>query len=79
VETAAQLYKAWDVPFGITCDAGLWNGLTPALGLDPAGNPVLAYDATYHARCWWDDPDDNQPPYWRYMLVMRTVRVNFPE
>ncbi|MGB5048154.1 MAG: hypothetical protein WBO46_04415 [Caldilineaceae bacterium] len=79
VETAAQLYAAWDVPFGITCDAGLWNGLTPALALDPAGNPVLAYDATYHARCWWDDPNDNQPPYWRYMLVMRTVRVNFPE
>jgi hypothetical protein len=76
IETRTDLGTAWNVPFPRDhCDAGLWNSLTPTLFL--AGDKAhVAYDATYHARCYYDDnPNDNIPPDWHYGLVMRSVRL----
>jgi hypothetical protein len=75
IETRTDLQEAWDVPFPLDhCDAGFWNSLTPTLDL--VGDKAhVAYDATYHARCYYDDnPNDNIPPDWHYGLVMRSVR-----
>ncbi|MEZ4861908.1 MAG: hypothetical protein R3C14_11390 [Caldilineaceae bacterium] len=75
VESAQDLYQLWPVPYPLTCDAGFWDGLTPTLSLSAAGNPYIAYDATYHARCLYQDPNyPNDPPYYRFHLVMRSVR-----
>jgi hypothetical protein len=75
VETAGDLQQRWPVPHPITCDAGFWAGLTPTLALSVAGDPYFAYDSTYHARCLYQDPDrPNDPPYYHFHLIMRTVR-----
>ena len=49
VESAAELHTAWPVAYPLTCDGGVWDGLTPSLDLDTAGHPRIAYDTTYHA------------------------------
>jgi hypothetical protein len=76
IETRTELQQAWDVPFPLDhCDAGMWNSLTPTLDL-VGGHAHVAYDATFHARCYYDDdPTDNDPPDWHYGLVMRSVRL----
>lgn len=75
---AADLYTAWPVAYPLTCDGGLWDGLTPSLSLDTAGDPRIAYDTTYHARCLYDDDEiDNNPPVFNFHLFQRAVRVNF--
>ena len=77
IETRTDLQTAWNVPFPRDhCDAGLWNSLTPTLAFGADGNAYVAYDATYHARCYYDDnPNDNIPPDWHFGLVMRSVRL----
>lgn len=78
VETRANLHTAWPVAYPPNCSGGLWDGLTPSLGLDGAGNPRFAYDITYHAQCWYDDPYDNDPvPVYRFHLIQRAVRVRY--
>lgn len=81
IDWDAKLYGEWPVAYPVTCDAGLWNGLTPSLALDAQGNPRIAYDTTYNARCLYDDPNDsNDVPYYRFHLVMRAVRgIFFPQ
>ena len=81
IDWDAKLYSEWPVAYPITCDAGLWNGVTPSLALDAQGNPRVAYDTTYNARCLYDDPNDsNDVPYYRFQLVMRAVRgIFFPQ
>lgn len=75
VETAEQLYQYWPVPYPLSCDTGFWSSLTPTLALDVAGNPHIAYDATYHARCLYQDPaKPNDPPFQGFHLIMRAVR-----
>lgn len=75
IDSAADLTQQWPVPYPVTCDAGLWAGLTPTLALTQQGDPAIAYDATYHARCLYQDPTrPNDPPYYRFHLVMRTVK-----
>lgn len=50
------------------------------LALDPAGNPRVAYDAKYDTRCWYDDPNDNLPPYLQFWQLRHAVRVMiFPQ
>lgn len=81
VESGEQLYEAWPVAYPATCESGLWTSLTPTLQLDWLENPHVAYDATYHAYCLYEDPTrPEDPPYYRFHLVMRSVRVNsFPQ
>jgi hypothetical protein len=76
VETRDDLIAAWPVAYPINCEGGLWNGLTPSLALDAGGNPHLAYDATYHARCTYIPETGEWRPWDVYHLVWRAVRVN---
>lgn len=76
VEDRNVLHRAWPVAYPPHCDGGLWNALTPSLTLGPGGAPVLAYDATYHAHCLYDDdPTDTIPPVSKMHLITRAVRV----
>lgn len=75
VESADQLYQYWPVAYPLSCDGGLWSGLTPSLALDAAGNPRIAYDVTYHARCLYQDPArPDDPPDFSFHLIMRSAR-----
>jgi hypothetical protein len=76
VETQDDLLAAWPGAYPINCNGGLWNGLTPSLALDAGGNPHLAYDATYHARCTYIPETGEWRPWDVYHLVWRAVRVN---
>ena len=51
VKSRANLLAAWPVAYPPHCDGGLWDGLTPTLALDQGGQPRIAYDTTYNARC----------------------------
>jgi hypothetical protein len=75
LESSTDLQAAWPVAHPPHCDAGIWSSLTPVLVLDRDAQPHVAFDATYHARCWYDDPNDNLPPNSRMEQVMRAVRV----
>lgn len=78
VETRANLYTVWPVAYPPHCSGGLWDGLMPSLALDGAGNPRIAYDTTYRAQCWYDDPYDNEPqPVYKFHVIARAVRVNY--
>ena len=78
IESGESLYSAWPVPYPLSCDASLWQALTPVMQLDAAGNPAVAFDATYYARCLYQDPSTpNDPPYYHFHLVMRAVRATF--
>lgn len=75
VETNEHVLQVWPVANPFTCDAGFWDIKAPMFGLDAYGQPRATFDASYHARCWWDDPNDNQPPAWKFIEVWHTVRV----
>jgi hypothetical protein len=77
VESRDDLDQAWDVAFPPHCDGGVWDGLTPTLALDQAGNAIFGYDATYYARCWYNDVTREWETYFQYHLVERTVRTYF--
>ncbi|MCE7985508.1 MAG: hypothetical protein DYG89_30405 [Caldilinea sp. CFX5] len=81
LEDRAKLHSAWPVAYPPHCDGGLWDGLTPTLALAANGDPQIAYDATYHAHCLYDDnPDDNIPPVSKMHLIMRAARlIAFPQ
>jgi hypothetical protein len=65
------------VAFPPHCDGGIWDGLTPTLDFDQGGNPIFAYDATYNARCWYDDENDSWEPQPYFHLIQRSVRTFF--
>jgi hypothetical protein len=69
-----QLEAEWDVAYAPTCVGGFWSGLTPTLVFDPKGNLRLVYDATYHAKCWWDTDHQEWIDYYQFNLVQRSVR-----
>ncbi|MEZ4678085.1 MAG: hypothetical protein R2932_28090 [Caldilineaceae bacterium] len=75
VESATVLHDDWPVAIPLTCDGGLWHGLTPVLALDQLDKPHVAYDTTYHAHCLFDDPSDGKPPFTAFHLIVRAVRV----
>lgn len=77
VESRADLLTAWPVAYPQHCDGGLWDGVAPALALDPSGNPRLAYDTTYYARCWYNPDTGEWDPWHEFHLVWRAVRVVF--
>lgn len=76
LETEAALSTAWPVARPGHCDAGFWDSKTPVLTLDPAGQPRIAYDSAYETRCWYDDPNDNLPPYLTFHQLWHTVRLH---
>jgi hypothetical protein len=60
------------------CDTDAWNGLAPALALDTAGNPRIAYDVSVKARCFYSDPArPNDPPNYRFEAIWRGVRLTY--
>ncbi|MFN8444729.1 MAG: hypothetical protein U0175_28345 [Caldilineaceae bacterium] len=76
IEDRNKLYQAWPVVYPPHCDGGIWDGNTPRLILRGKGDPQLAYDGTYHARCFYDeDPTDNEPPIMALHLIERSVRL----
>lgn len=80
VETATTLDQQYPVARPPHCDAGLWSALTPVLSLDTGGHPRVAYDIVYDTRCWYDDPNDGQPPYLIFHQLWHSVRgVIFPQ
>jgi hypothetical protein len=81
VETSTKLARQYPIARPLICDVGLWESLAPALALDQAGNPRLAYDAAYHTRCLYDhDPDDDIPPVSQFWQLWHTVRaIYFPQ
>jgi hypothetical protein len=80
VETASVLDAEYPVPRPSHCNAGLWSGLSPVLSIDSGGHARVAYDAVYDTQCWYDDPNDNLPPYLRWEQIWHSVRgVIFPQ
>lgn len=77
VETEAALRREFPQAIPFNCDADVWEGLAPVLDLDSGGNPRIAYDASVEARCLYDDPNDNQPPYHRFMPVWRAAKLTY--
>lgn len=77
VESGTDLAHDWPVAYPPHCDGGIWDGLTPTLSLDSSGNPRLAYDATYHARCWYNPDTGEWEPWSQFRLVKRAVRGVF--
>jgi hypothetical protein len=76
LEDRNQLYQAWSVAYPPHCDGGIWDGHTPKLVLTGNGDPQVAFDGTYHARCYYDDiPGDNLPPTLEFHLIVRAVRL----
>ncbi len=77
VESRNDLTAAWNVAYPPHCDGGLWDGLTPTLSLDKKGNATFAYDATYYARCWYNDVTRQWETFHQFHLVQRSVRTYF--
>ncbi len=77
VESRANLMAAWTIPYPPHCNEGLWDGLTPSLALDGGGQPRIAYDTTYYARCIYVPETGEWKPWHEIHLVWRAVRVNF--
>jgi hypothetical protein len=75
VESRDDLYTAWPVAYPAHCDGGIWDGLTPTLVVDAGGAFRVAYDTTYHARCWYDDVDKIWEPQPIFHLIQRAVRI----
>ena len=76
VEDRDALYRAWPVAYPSHCTGGRWNTLTPTRALPPSGPAQVAFDATYYARCLYDNnPSDNTPPSSEMNLIMRAVRL----
>ena len=77
LESRNDLATAWDVAYPPHCDGGIWDALTPTLSLDKAGNAVFGYDATYHARCWYNIETRQWEVFSQFHLVVRTTRTYF--
>lgn len=76
LENRTQIYQAWPVAYPPHCDGGIWDGNTPKLVLRGNGDLQIAFDGTYHARCFYDDdPTDNEPPTFEFHLIVRSVRL----
>jgi hypothetical protein len=77
IESHESLYTAWPVAYPLHCDGGFWQAHTPSMALDGQGKAFFAFDATYHARCWYDSANGNYGPSSKINLIHRAVRANF--
>jgi hypothetical protein len=74
VENRTKLAQDWTATLPLICSSGIWDAVSPTLSLDGKGNPHIAYDATFYARCHYVGEDKWEP--WNEMnLVWRAVRV----
>lgn len=55
IESSVELQAAWPMDVPAQCDSGRWQGWTPTLVLPTSGDPQVAYDAAYVARCAGQD------------------------
>lgn len=60
------------IPF--TCDAELWNAMSPDLALGPDGSVHVAYDVSVQARCLYQEFMDPQITY-EFHEIWRGVRL----
>lgn len=78
VETSADLDAQYPIARPFTCDAALWDTYAPHLLLDAAGQPSVAYEGSYKARCYDPDPTDpSKPPVYEFREIWHSVRVTF--
>jgi hypothetical protein len=78
IDTATDMDEDFPVPIPPTCDTGLWDSIAPVLAFDPAGQPGVAFDASYNGRCWIDDdPNDGDPADYLFWEIRHSVRVVF--
>lgn len=75
-EDRADLTQAWTAPYPQGCAGGQWNAAAPALVLPVGDAPIVAFDATYHADCLYDDIlSDNTPAVSKVHEIERAVRL----
>ncbi len=72
IDTQATLAQEWPVAFAPVCTGGIWSAWTPAMAIDSTGGLRMAFDAAYHANCWWSQ--DQWQSYYQMYLVQRSVR-----
>jgi hypothetical protein len=76
VENGDNLQAEWVGAYPSACSQGTWHGLVPSLALDAAGQPLVAYDALFIARCIYDSSTGDWVPggEYDYNVFWRTVR-----
>lgn len=76
LDTATDLEADFPVARPITCDAGFWDARTTRLAFTSEGKMRVVYDASYEARCLYEDPTDpNDTPYYKFHQIRHAVRV----
>jgi hypothetical protein len=74
IDTYEVLEAEWELAVAPTCEGGIWQAWTPSMVFDRVGNLRLAYDATYHAYCWWDTDYQRYVESYQFYLIERSVR-----
>jgi hypothetical protein len=79
VETEQDLREEHPQAIPFHCRNDIWSGLAPAMALDSAGNPRIAYDVAVDADCYYDDTpgDPSDPPTQRFEPIWRGVHLVF--
>lgn len=76
VETGATLDATFKPAIPFNCQEQAWAEAVPALSLDAAGNPRIAYDALNAAMCYYDLGPGNGTGY-RAEKIWRAARLTF--
>jgi hypothetical protein len=73
-----RMEEEYPIARPVTCNAGIWDSYSPSFALDRAGNPRIAYDASYKAYCQYQDPTDpTRPPTNEFHEIWHSVRMIF--
>jgi hypothetical protein len=74
MDSHETLEADWEAAIAPTCEGGIWQAWTPSMVFDRTGNLRIAYDATYHAYCWWDTDYQRYIESYQFYLIERSVR-----
>jgi hypothetical protein len=74
-DTAQLMEQEYPVARPITCNAGLWDNYSPSLSLDAQGNPRIAFDGGYKARCQYEDPNRPGEVFDKFHEIWHSVRL----